>query len=88
MKFLVREEEGLYGRQSHPPRGEWIEIIKCDGYTMPIVSHPPRGEWIEMTMVQSASMPGSRLTPRGVSGLKLPYKRRLSHERYVSPPAG
>ena len=35
------------------------------------MSHPSRGEWIEITSGRKARRARRRLTPRGVSGLKL-----------------
>ena len=35
-------------RASHPPRGEWIEILSLVMATLWPRSHPPRGEWIEI----------------------------------------
>ena len=38
-------------RVSHPPRGEWIEILhRGRPLSVFAASHPPRGEWIEMSM--------------------------------------
>ena len=35
---------------SHPPRGEWIEIVIRRSRLSVLASHPPRGEWIEMSI--------------------------------------
>ena len=74
---------------SHPPRGEWIEIISGNEVvSMSNASHPPRGEWIEICTPASPASPESSLTPRGVSGLKFHVAHFIRVKVESHPPRG
>ena len=48
LKLLDRNAQ-LHAEESHPTRGEWIEMLICvNNLTRFASSHPTRGEWIEM----------------------------------------
>ena len=62
---------------SHPARGEWIEIAQSTLSLTLTRSHPARGEWIEIHIARPIKAAHPRLTPRGVSGLKLEADARM-----------
>ena len=81
----MRKDDDDIAEQSHPSRGEWIEITPVGLMYSSVPCLTPRGVSGLKYFRQLADGRGVCLTPRGVSGLKLNKEERRFGTTSLTP---